>query len=90
MLKEKDKIFTNLFGDETYSLKGAQKRGDWNNTKSLIKKGRDWIIDEMKKSELRGRGGAGFPTGLKWSFMPKDPALNNYLVVNADESEPWF
>ena len=88
MLKEKDKIFTNLFGDETYSLKGAQKRGDWNNTKSLIKKGRDWIIDEMKKSELRGRGGAGFPTGLKWSFMPKDPALNNYLVVNADESEP--
>ena len=88
MLKEKDKIFTNLFGDETYTLKGAQKRGDWNNTKSLIKKGRDWIIDEMKKSELRGRGGAGFPTGLKWSFMPKDPALNNYLVVNADESEP--
>ena len=88
MLKEKDKIFTNLFGDETYSLKSAQKRGDWNNTKSLIKKGRDWIIDEMKKSELRGRGGAGFPTGLKWSFMPKDPVLNNYLVVNADESEP--
>ena len=88
MLKEKDKIFTNLFGDETYSLKSAQKRGDWNNTKSLIKKGREWIIDEMKKSELRGRGGAGFPTGLKWSFMPKDPALNNYLVVNADESEP--
>ena len=88
MLKEKDKIFTNLFGDETYSLKSAQKRGDWNNTKSIIKKGRDWIIDEMKKSELRGRGGAGFPTGLKWSFMPKDPALNNYLVVNADESEP--
>ena len=44
--------------------------------------------DEMKKAELRGRGGAGFPTGLKWSFMPKDPALNNYLVVNADESEP--
>ena len=88
MLKEKDKIFTNLFGDEAYSLKSAQKRGDWNNTKSLIKKGRDWIIDEMKKSELRGRGGAGFPTGLKWSFMPKDPALNNYLVVNADESEP--
>ena len=88
MLKEKDKIFTNLFGDETYSLKSAQKRGDWNNTKSLIKKGRDWIIDEMKKSELIGRGGAGFPTGLKWSFMPKDPVLNNYLVVNADESEP--
>ena len=88
MLKEKDKISTNLFGDDAYSLKSAKKRGDWDNTKTLIKKGRDWIIDEMKKSELRGRGGAGFPTGLKWSFMPKDPALNNYLVVNADESEP--
>ena len=88
MLKEKDKIFTNLFGDDAYNLKSAKKRGDWDNTKTLIKKGRDWIIDEMKKSELRGRGGAGFPTGLKWSFMPKDPALNNYLVVNADESEP--
>ena len=88
MLKEKDKIFTNLFGEEPWSLQSALKRGDWDNTKSLIQKGRDWIIDEMKKSELRGRGGAGFPTGLKWSFMPKDPNLNNYLVVNADESEP--
>ena len=88
MLKEKDKIFTNLFGDDAYNLKSAKKRGDWDNTKTLIKNGRDWIIDEMKKSGVRGRGGAGFPTGLKWSFMPKDPALNNYLVVNADESEP--
>ena len=88
MLKEKDKIFTNLFGDESFHLKNAQARGDWDNTKELIKKGRQWIIDEMKKSELRGRGGAGFPTGLKWSFMPKDSKLTNYLVVNADESEP--
>ncbi len=88
MLKEKDKIFTNLFGDEPFHLKNAQARGDWDNTKELIKKGREWIIDEMKKSELRGRGGAGFPTGLKWSFMPKDSKLTNYLVVNADESEP--
>ena len=64
------------------------KRGDWDKTKNLIANGREWIIDEMKKSELRGRGGAGFPTGLKWSFMPKDPDLTNYLVVNADESEP--
>ena len=88
MLQEKDKIFTNLFGDESYSLKSALKRGDWDKTKNLIANGREWIIDEMKKSELRGRGGAGFPTGLKWSFMPKDPDLTNYLVVNADESEP--
>ena len=88
MLQEKDKIFTNLFGDESYSLKSALRRGDWDKTKNLIANGREWIIDEMKKSELRGRGGAGFPTGLKWSFMPKDPDLTNYLVVNADESEP--
>ena len=88
MLDSKDKIFNNLYGFESWNLADAKLRGDWDNTKTLIKKGRDWIIDEMKKSELRGRGGAGFPTGLKWSFMPKDPALNNYLVVNADESEP--
>ena len=88
MLKAKDKIFTNLYGDYSYSLKEAQLRGDWDQTSDLIKKGSDWILDEIKKSELRGRGGAGFPTGLKWSFMPKDPNKNNYLVVNADESEP--
>ena len=88
MLKEKDKIFNNLYGDKSYSLADAKNRGDWDQTSDLIKKGSDWIIEEMKKSELRGRGGAGFPTGLKWSFMPKDPNSNNYLVVNADESEP--
>ena len=88
MLKAKDKIFANLYGDQTYSLREAQFRGDWDQTIDFIKKGSDWIIDEVKKSELRGRGGAGFPTGLKWSFMPKDANKNNYLVVNADESEP--
>ena len=88
MLKEKDKIFNNLYGDKSYSLSDAKSRGDWDQTSNIIKKGSDWIIEEMKKSELRGRGGAGFPTGLKWSFMPKDPSSNNYLVVNADESEP--
>ena len=88
MLKAKDKIFTNLFGDQSYSLREARSRGDWDQTSDFIKKGSDWIIDEVKKSELRGRGGAGFPTGLKWSFMPKDTNKNNYLVVNADESEP--
>jgi NADH-quinone oxidoreductase subunit F len=66
----------------------AYARGDWDNTKILMAKGADWIIDEIKNSQLRGRGGAGFPTGLKWSFMPRDPEKNNYLVVNADESEP--
>ena len=88
MLNSKDKIFTNLYGQESFELKMAYARGDWDNTKILMAKGADWIIDEIKNSQLRGRGGAGFPTGLKWSFMPRDPKKNNYLVVNADESEP--
>ena len=89
MLKDHDRIFTNIYGMHDRSLAGARARGHWCNTGDIIKKGRDWIVDEMKASGLRGRGGAGFPTGLKWSFMPKEsdgrPA---YLVVNADESEP--
>ncbi len=52
-------------------LQGAMARGDWHRTKDLVVKGSDWIVGEMKKSGLRGRGGAGFPSGLKWSFMPK-------------------
>ena len=71
MLADRDRIFTNLYGQHDLSLKGAIKRGQWDGTKFLLEQGRDWIIDEMKKSGLRGRGGAGFPTGLKWSFMPK-------------------
>src|SRR5580693_6543953 len=90
MLDDKDRIFTNLYGFGDPGLKGARARGNWDNTKAIIDKGRDWIIAEMKASGLRGRGGAGFPTGLKWSFMPKtvDPKRPHYLVINADESEP--
>lgn len=88
MLQDKDRIYTNLYGFESFSLKDAQKRGDWDKTASFIKKGADWIINEVKASGLRGRGGAGFPTGLKWSFMPKDSGKPHYLVINADESEP--
>jgi len=89
MLDDQDRIFTNLYGQEPFSLAYAKKRGDWDDTKAIIAKGRDWIIDEMKKSGLRGRGGAGFPTGMKWSFMPKElKDRPHYLVVNADESEP--
>ena len=90
MLEDKDRIFTNLYGLGDVSLKGARARGQWDNTKALIDKGRDWVVSEMKASGLRGRGGAGFPTGLKWSFMPKviDPQRPHYLVINADESEP--
>ncbi len=89
MLKDQDRIFTNIYGLKDKSLKGAMSRGHWDGTKTIIEKGRDWIINEMKASGLRGRGGAGFPTGLKWSFMPKESdGRPHYLVVNADESEP--
>lgn len=88
MLKDKDRIFTNLYGFQDVGLKGARARGDWDGTKDLLVKGREWIIDEMKASGLRGRGGAGFSTGMKWSFMPKEHKLPSYLVVNADEGEP--
>jgi NADH-quinone oxidoreductase subunit F len=89
MLSDKDRIFTNLYGIHDYRLAAARARGDWDGTKDIIAKGRDWIIEEMKTSGLRGRGGAGFPTGLKWSFMPKEVgARPHYLVVNADEGEP--
>ena len=74
MLQDQDRIFTNLYGFESADLKAAQRRGDWDQTGQLVKKGREWIIEEIKKSSLRGRGGAGFPTGLKWSFMPPPSA----------------
>src|SRR5690348_6905587 len=88
MLADKDRIFTNLYGLHDWHLPGARARGDWDGTKELILKGRDWITTEIKNSGLRGRGGAGFPTGVKWSFMPKESPRPTYLVVNADESEP--
>src|ERR1700674_1378432 len=90
MLDDKDRIFRNLYGLRDWGLEAARRRGAWDGTKAIIDKGRDWIINEMKASGLRGRGGAGFPTGLKWSFMPKESTDGrpSYLVVNADESEP--
>jgi len=89
MLEDKDRIFTNLYGLHDWGLDGARARGGWDGTKAILEKGRDWIINEVKASGLRGRGGAGFPTGLKWSFMPKQSdGRPHYLVVNADESEP--
>jgi len=89
MLQDKDRIFTNLYGLQDYRLEAAKQRGAWNATKEMIEMGQDWIIQQVKDSGLRGRGGAGFPTGLKWSFMPKEVRDRpHYLVVNADESEP--
>jgi len=89
MLEDKDRIFQNLYNDLGSDLTSAKKIGDWGNTKEICEKGREWIINEIKDSQLRGRGGAGFPTGLKWSFTPKEVGSRpHYLVINADESEP--
>ena len=89
MLKDKDRIFTNIYGYLGSSLADSISRGDWDSTKIFLANGRDWIIENIKESGLRGRGGAGFSTGLKWSFMPKESdGRPHYLVVNADEGEP--
>ncbi|MCH2630689.1 MAG: NADH-quinone oxidoreductase subunit NuoF [Nisaea sp.] len=89
MLKDEDRIFTNLYGWFDEGLDGAKNRGDWSNTKELLKNSPDEIVELVKASGLRGRGGAGFSTGLKWSFMPKEVTDRpHYLIVNADESEP--
>ncbi|MDA0787534.1 MAG: NADH-quinone oxidoreductase subunit NuoF [Proteobacteria bacterium] len=91
MLRDEDRIFQNLYGQDDWGLEGAKRRGIWDNTKALIERGRETLVNEMKESGLRGRGGAGFPTGVKWSFMPPEERRDgrpHYLVVNADESEP--
>jgi len=91
MLRDEDRIFKNLYGRDDWGLDGARKRGIWDNTKALLELGREKLVDEVKASGLRGRGGAGFPTGVKWSFMPPEERRDgrpHYLVVNADESEP--
>jgi NADH-quinone oxidoreductase subunit F len=89
MLSDKDRVFKNLYGRHDWGLAGARARGAWDGTKAILEKGREAIVNEVKASGLRGRGGAGFPTGLKWSFMPKEVGERpHYLVINADESEP--
>ncbi|MCI4661866.1 MAG: NADH-quinone oxidoreductase subunit NuoF [Neomegalonema sp.] len=89
MLSDSDRIFQNIYGMKDRSLAGARARGCWDGTAALVARGGEAIIQEVKDSGLRGRGGAGFPTGLKWSFMPKEVGERpHYLVVNADESEP--
>ena len=88
MIKKDNRIFNNLYGFESPYLKFALKRGDWKDIKKILKKDPSVIIDEITKSGLRGRGGAGFSTGMKWSFMPKENSKQHYLVINADEGEP--
>src|ERR1700712_3231257 len=89
ILEDKDRIFTNLYGFQDWRLEAAKQRGAWNAPADMLSAGGGRGIGQVKASGLRGRGGAGFGTGLKWSFMPKVVGDRpHYLVVNADESEP--
>ena len=88
MIKKSNIIFSNLYGSADPFINEAIKRGDWLDTKKILKKSRQDVIDEIKISGLRGRGGAGFATGMKWDFMPKEINKQHYLVINADEGEP--
>lgn len=88
-LRDEDRIFKNIYGLNDWGLKADMRRGGWYKTKEILEKGHEWILKEVKESGLRGRGGAGFPSGLKWSFMNKPhDGRPKYLVVNADEGEP--
>src|SRR5260370_13594964 len=90
MLDDKDRIFRNLYGLQDWGLEAARRRGAWDGTKAIIDKGRDWIINEMKASGLRGRGGGGFPTGLKMSFLPTESndGPPGHFLVNAHATRP--
>ena len=87
-MKKENIIFSNLYGKHDESIKGALKRGDWKNITKILKLDKQDIINKIKDSGLRGRGGAGFSTGMKWDFMPKTSGRQHYLVINADEGEP--
>src|ERR1700756_4196844 len=77
----------NVPGINTFDV--YRKNGGYVSVEKALKKmSPDEIVEEVKKSGLRGRGGAGFPTGMKWSFLAKPEGVSRYLVVNADESEP--
>ena len=71
MIKKDNVIFTNLYGKSSPHISAAMERGDWKSTSKFLKYNKQKIIDVIKDSGLRGRGGAGFSTGMKWDFMPK-------------------
>ena len=88
MIKKENIIFTNLYGNSDVSINSSIKRGDWKNLSKILKMKKQDVINVIKDSGLRGRGGAGFSTGMKWDFMPKAIGRQHYLVINADEGEP--
>ncbi len=91
--KENKEIETKIF-EPLFSIEGIEKidvyekNGGYLALKKAFKNKRSELLEEVKKSNLRGRGGAGFPAGMKWGFMPEDPNIEKYLIVNADEGEP--
>ena len=82
------KIVSRRFGMGATNIDRYIELGGYEAVKKCLAQGPDWIIDEMKASGLRGRGGAGFSAGMKWSFVPKQSAKPKYILVNGDESEP--
>jgi NADH-quinone oxidoreductase subunit F len=85
---EEVKIVSSRFGQGATDIDRYIELGGYASVRQAIEQGQDWIIAQMKASNLRGRGGAGFPTGLKWSFVPKQSEKLKYVLVNGDESEP--
>ena len=82
------KILSRRFGQGAAQIDRYIELGGYRSVRKCLEQGSEWIINEMKASNLRGRGGAGFPTGLKWSFVPKVSEKPKYVLVNGDESEP--
>lgn len=82
------KIVSSRFGQGAADIDRYIELGGYQSIRAAIENGPDWVIAQMKASGLRGRGGAGFPTGMKWSFVPKQSEKPKYVLVNGDESEP--
>ena len=82
------KVVSKRFGQGAADIEKYIELGGYEAIRKCLAQGPDWLIEEMKASNLRGRGGAGFPTGMKWSFVPKQSAKPKYVLINGDESEP--
>ena len=85
---EEVKVVSRRFGQGATDIDRYIELDGYKAVRQAIEQGPDWIIAQMKASNLRGRGGAGFPTGMKWSFVPKQSEKPKYVLVNGDESEP--
>ena len=89
-MAEHNVVFTTLHADQPWSMDTYLSVDGYKAWRKILeeKTAQEDIIDAVKESALRGRGGAGFPTGLKWSFMPRSAPVQKYILCNSDESEP--